>query len=45
MLFFPKKIAAYQEDGRLLIYFDESGFAHNMPRIHGYSLKGTRCYE
>jgi transposase len=23
---------------------DESGFAHNMPRTHGYSLKGTRCY-
>ena len=23
---------------------DESGFAHDMPRTHGYSLKGQRCY-
>jgi hypothetical protein len=23
---------------------DESGFAHDMPRRHGYSLKGQRCY-
>jgi transposase len=26
------------------VYLDESGFAHDMPRTHGYSLKGKRCY-
>jgi len=23
---------------------DESGFAHDMPRHYGYSLKGKRCF-
>ncbi len=23
---------------------DESGFAQNMPRTHGYSYRGKRCY-
>lgn len=23
---------------------DESGFAHDMPRTHGYAPKGQRCY-
>lgn len=23
---------------------DESGFAHDMPRTHGYAQKGKRCY-
>jgi transposase len=23
---------------------DESGFAHDMPRTHGYALQGQRCY-
>ncbi|GFN46852.1 transposase [Candidatus Regiella insecticola] len=23
---------------------DESGFAHDMPRLYGYSVKGKRCY-
>lgn len=27
-----------------MVYLDESGFAHNMPRTHGYSVKGQRCY-
>lgn len=26
------------------MYIDESGFAHDMPRTHGYSKKGKRCY-
>jgi len=26
------------------VYLDESGFAVDSPRTHGYSLKGTRCY-
>lgn len=28
----------------MLVYVDESGFAHDMPRTHGYSTKGKRCY-
>ena len=27
-----------------IVYIDESGFAHDMPRTHGYSIKGQRCY-
>lgn len=27
-----------------MVYIDESGFAHDMPRLHGYSAKGQRCY-
>ena len=26
------------------MYIDESGFSHDMPRTHGYSTKGQRCY-
>lgn len=26
------------------MFIDESGFAHHMPRTHGYSLKGVRCF-
>jgi transposase len=26
------------------VHLDESGFAHDMPRTHGYSEKGSRCY-
>ena len=27
-----------------IVSLDESGFAHDMPRTHGYSRKGSRCY-
>jgi len=27
-----------------IVYIDKSGFAHDMPRTHGYSLKGQRCH-
>ncbi len=27
-----------------MLYLDESGFAVDSPRTHGYSSKGTRCY-
>ena len=30
--------------GRSIIYLDESGFAHDMPRTHGYCKQGKRCY-
>lgn len=26
------------------MYIDESGFAHDMPRQHGYAASGQRCY-
>ncbi len=34
----------YTKKGRIIVYIDESGFAHDMPRTHGYSTKGERCY-
>ena len=41
---FEKKIHEYEEEGRSIVYVDESGFAHDMARIHGYSPIGDRCY-
>lgn len=41
---FCQKIKNYKKRGYPLIYLDESGFANDMPRTHGYSLKGQRCY-
>jgi len=29
--------------GRPIIYLDESGFSHDMPRTHGYAERGHRC--
>lgn len=28
---------------RTIVYIDESGFAHDMPRTHGYAPVGERC--
>ena len=41
---FCEKITQYEEDGRSIVYIDESGFAHDMPRTHGYAPKGERCH-
>ena len=41
---FQKKIENYKKKDYPIIYIDESGFAHDMPRTHGYSKKGKRCY-
>jgi len=30
--------------GKNIVYLDESGFANDMPRTHGYASKGSRCY-
>jgi transposase len=30
--------------GRVIVYIDESGFAHDMPRTHGYAPVGARCH-
>lgn len=34
----------YELQGKNILYLDESGFANDMPRTHGYSTKGKRCY-
>jgi transposase len=34
----------HKEEARPLVYLDESGFAHDMPRLHGYAIKGQRCF-
>lgn len=34
----------YRIQNRNIVYLDESGFAHDMPRTHGYSTRGERCY-
>lgn len=34
----------YEQEGKTIIYLDESGFAKDMPRTHGYAKKGKRCY-
>ena len=41
---FVEKINRYQSQGRPIIYLDESGFAHDMPRTRGYALRGQSCY-
>jgi transposase len=38
------RIEAWQAEGRPIIYVDESGFAHDMPRTHGYAARGQRCF-
>jgi hypothetical protein len=42
---FNKKIADHKAVGMIIIPIDESGFAHNKPRTHGYAIKGRRCYD
>ena len=37
---FQQKVNTYQQQTKPIIYIDESGFAHDMPRTHGYTLKG-----
>lgn len=39
-----EKIKRYQQEGKQLFYLDESGFAKDMPRTHGYCFCGMRCY-
>ncbi len=41
---FKSKIRHYKKESRPIVYIDESGFAVDSPRTHGYSLKGRRCY-
>ena len=41
---FQERITDYEQQGRLIAYLDESGFAQDMPRTHGYSKRGQRCF-
>jgi transposase len=41
---FEEKIKSYEAENRPIIYIDESGFAHDMPRTHGYAPVGERCF-
>ncbi len=36
-------IKMYEHRGRPIVHIDESGFAHDMPRTHGYAPTGQRC--
>ena len=42
--FFRARLEGYHAQGRTVVFIDESGFADDMPRTHGYALSGTRCY-
>lgn len=41
---FRDKIKKYKEEGKVIVFTDESGFVESAPRTHGYSIKGKRCY-
>jgi transposase len=40
---FQEMIKRHKAAGKPIVYIDESGFAVDMPRTHGYSQKGQRC--
>lgn len=41
---FQDKIKKYKEEGKAIVFTDESGFVESAPRTHGYSIKGERYY-
>lgn len=41
---FVNKLTKYKKEKKPVGYIDERGFAHDMPRTHGYSEIGIRCY-
>lgn len=41
---FCQNIEEHRANNRPLVFIDESGFSHDMPRTHGYSKKGKRCF-
>ena len=41
---FCQKIRDLKNQQRQIVYVDESGFANDMPRTYGYSVRGQRCY-
>ncbi|WP_218151925.1 transposase [Nitrosomonas communis] len=42
---FQQKIEGYEREGRVIVYLDESGFAHDMPRTHGCAPVGEHCHS
>ena len=40
---FQERRAAHEAAGKAIVYIDESGFAYDMPRTHGYAPRGKRC--
>lgn len=40
---FKARIAVHEAQGRPVVSIDESGFAQDMPRTHGYAPRGQRC--
>ena len=43
-MLFTQRMSRYRSINKPIIYIDESGFSNDMPRTHGYSYKGERCY-
>ncbi len=41
---FYQKIDEIKSEEKPIVYIDESGFTHDMPRTHGYSIQRQRCY-
>ena len=41
---FQKKINEHETKDRSIVYIDENGFSNDIPRTHGYSKIGDRCY-
>ena len=41
---FCQRIVELENEEKSIVYIDESGFGHDMPRTHGYSIQGRRCY-
>lgn len=37
-------MSAYEQAEKSIVFIDESGFAHDMPRRRGYAPVGERCF-
>jgi hypothetical protein len=37
-------VKKYERNNIPIVYIDESGFAYDIPRTHGYSVRGERCF-
>jgi hypothetical protein len=43
-LLFQDKLTRHRAHNLDIVYLDERDLAHDIPRTHGYALKGQRCY-
>jgi transposase len=41
---FCQKIHEHKANGRKIVFLDERGLPHSMPRTHGYAKRGERCF-